>query len=226
MDGIHDLGGKQGFGRVAREIDEPVFHADWEPRVFAIIRATIEGGAHGNVDQFRHAIERIDPAAYLTHTYYGRWLGGIENLLVESGLLTRAEIEARYLACGGKADDLIASRPAADPDNVVGEPTENAIRPLERPPLFHIGDVVWTRRHGVPGHTRLPAYARDRQGRVVASHGGWVYPDTNAHGRGETPQHLYTVAFDGAQLWGEAAEPGVVVHLDLFEPYLSGSRVP
>jgi len=226
VDGIHDLGGKQGYGRVQREIDEPVFHADWEPRVFAIIAATIEGGARGNVDQFRHAIERIDPAAYLTHTYYGRWLGGIENLLVEGGMLTRAEIDARYLERGGGSDDLIAARPAVDPDVVVGEPAENAIRPLERAARFKVGERVVTRRHGVPGHTRLPAYARGRRGRVVASHGGWVYPDTNAHGRGEVPQHLYTVAFDGVELWGEDAEAAVVVHLDLFEPYLEAVLEP
>jgi nitrile hydratase subunit beta len=220
VDGIHDLGGKHGFGRVEREIDEPVFHADWEPRVFAIVRTAIEFGARSNVDQFRHAIERIDPAAYLTHTYYGRWLGGIENLLVEGGVLTRAEIDARYLARGGASDDLVASRPAANPDRVAGEPAENAIRALQRTPRFRVGDTVMTRRHGVAGHTRLPAYARGRRGRIIATHGGWVYPDSNAHGRGEAPQHLYTVAFDGEELWGEATEASVVVHLDLFEPYL------
>ncbi len=82
---------------------------------------------------------------------------------------------------------------------------------------------VRTRDRGVHGHTRLPAYARGRRGTVVSLHGGWVYPDTNAHGRGENPQHLYTVAFDGAELWGVDSEPGVVVHLDLFEPYLERS---
>ena len=223
MDGIHDLGGKEGFGRVQRERDEPVFHADWEPRVFAIVGATIAGGARGNVDQFRHAIERIDPAAYLTHTYYGRWLGGIENLLVEGGVLTRAEIDARYVERGGGSDDLIAARPALNPDEVVAGPAANAIRPIERAARFGVGDAVVTRRHSVPGHTRLPGYARGRRGRIVASHGGWVYPDTNAHGRGEAPQHLYTVAFDGEELWGKASEPDVTVHLDLFEPYLEGA---
>ena len=222
MDGIHDLGGKHGFGPVEVERDEPVFHHDWEARAFAIVRASIEFGARNSVDQFRHAIERIEPAAYLTHTYYGRWIGGIENLLVESGVLTRAEIDARYLARGGSAEDLVASRPAANPDRISGEPMPDAIRPLDRTARFRVGDQVVTHRHAVAGHTRLPAYARGRTGRIVAVHGGWVYPDSNAHGHGEDPQHLYTVAFDGEELWGDSAEPAVVVHLDLFEPYLQG----
>lgn len=220
MDGIHDLGGKHGFGPVEVERDEPVFHQDWEARAFAIVRASVEFGGRSSVDQFRHAIERIDPAAYLTHTYYGRWIGGIENLLVESGVLTRAEIDARYLARGGSADDLVASRPTANPDRITDEPADDAIRPLERAARFRVGERVVTHRYPVVGHTRLPAYARGRTGRITAVHGGWVYPDSNAHGHGENPQHLYTVAFDGEELWGDPAEPGVVVHLDLFEPYL------
>ena len=224
MDGIHDLGGKEGFGPVVRELDEPVFHAAWEPKVFSILRAAADVGARGNLDQFRHAIERIDPVAYLTHTYYGRWLGGVENLLVESNVLTRAQIDARYRQLGGADDDLVASRPAAHPDRVVAPEDQRAIRPLARRAKYRVGDVVKTRSIGVPGHTRLPAYARGRRGRIVALHGGWVFPDTNAHGRGEAPQHLYTVAFDGTELWGESAEPGTTVHLDLFEPYLRRQR--
>ena len=220
VDGIHDLGGKEGFGPVVREQNEPIFHGDWEVKVFTIVRAAVEAGARSNIDQFRHAIERIDPVAYLTHTYYGRWLGGIENLLVENGVLTRAEIDARYEKIGGSADDLVASRPAAKPDRVKAVEDHTAIRQLDRPAKYNVGDLVKTRPAGVPGHTRLPAYARGRRGRIVALHGGWVFPDTNAHGRGEAPQHLYTVAFDGAELWGKFSEPGLVVHLDLFEPYL------
>lgn len=224
VDGVHDLGGKEGFGPVVRELQEPLFHAAWEPKVFAILRAAADAGARANIDQFRHAIERIDPIAYLTHTYYGRWLGGVENLLVERGVLTRAAIDARYRQIGGADGDLVASRPAVRPDRVEVVEDHLAIRPLARPAKFRIGDVVRTRHDGIPGHTRLPAYARGRRGRVTALHGGWVYPDTNAHGRGESPQHLYTVAFDGDELWGESAEPGVVVHLDLFEPYLKRQR--
>ena len=220
MDGIHDLGGKEGFGAVEREIGEPVFHARWEARVFGM-NLSGGGGAGRNADHFRHAIERIDPAAYLTHGYYGRWLGGLEICIVEAGVLDTASIARRALELGASPNDLIAARPSAHPDRIdYRAEVEGSQRAVSRAARFAIGARVRTRAHGVPGHTRLPAYARGRLGVVTARHGGWVYPDTNAHGRGEHPQHLYTVAFIGRELWGDDAESNVVVHLDLFEPYL------
>ena len=93
-------------------------------------------------------------------------------------------------------------------------------RDLDRPPLLRDGQAVRTRNHQPDGHTRLPAYARCRRGTIVHRHAAMVYPDDHAHGRGENPQYLYTVRFDGHELWGDAAEPGTVVLLDLFEPYL------
>ncbi len=219
MDGIHDLGGKEGFGAIDYEVNEPVFHARWEARVFAMYLQRLGGAT--NIDLRRHAIERIDPRAYLTHGYYGRWLGAMETLLLEGGLLSRAEIDARVVAMGGDAASLVASRPAERPDSIPYESDlPDSIRALARRPRFAVGDRVVTRSHGVPGHTRLPAYARARCGRIVLWHAGWVFPDTNAHGLGEDPQHLYTVAFTGDELWGDSAEAGITVHLDLFEPYL------
>lgn len=219
MEGIHDLGGVEGFGPVEPEEDEPTFHERWEARVFVIIRALGRAWARVNIDQFRHAIERIDPAAYLTHTYYGRWLGGIENMLVEAGVVTQDEINARVEAQRGELG-LIAARPNPKPDTIPQAELEGARRPLDTEPRFAVGERVVTRNHAVPGHTRLPRYARAKVGTVVLYHDGWVYPDTNAHGRGENPQHLYTVAFDGEILWGDGCEPGVSVRVDLFEPYL------
>lgn len=221
MDGIHDLGGRQGFGPVLRETDEPVFHQRWEAAVFAMAGASSAGR---NVDQFRHAIERIDPVAYLTHGYYGRWLGGIETLLREAGVVDVADIEARVAALGGDPRVSAAARPAELPDRVDYPPAaEGTRRQVESPPGFAMGDRVRTADIGRSGHTRLPAYARGKCGTVTAHHGGWVFPDSNAHGRGEQPQHLYTVAFCAETLWGEEAEPGVVVSLDLFEGYLEAS---
>src|SRR5258706_12371106 len=81
VDGIHDLGGKEGFGPVIRERNEPIFHAPWETKVFTIVRAAAEAGARSNADQFRHAIERTDPIAFLTHTYYGREIRALRKLL-------------------------------------------------------------------------------------------------------------------------------------------------
>ena len=221
MDGIHDLGGKAGFGPVVQEAEEPPFHDRWEAGVFAMLSVAGSSGALRNSDQFRHAIERIDPVAYLAHGYYGRWLGGIETLLVEAGVISSAELEARVQALGGRTDARVAARPSGAPDVIDYLPEQtDSRRPLERAPLFAVGARVRTRAHPAPGHTRLPAYARGRSGVVVAWHGGWVFPDTNAHGRGEDPQHLYTVAFTGAELWGAHGERGTRISLDLFEPYL------
>jgi nitrile hydratase len=226
MDGIHDLGGKQGFGRVNREVDEPVFHERWEAAVFGISVVAQTAGVVRNIDQFRHAIERIDPRAYLDHGYYGRWLGGLEALFVEAGVLASTEVDARARLLGAEADDLIAARPDEDAGTVGYAPlASSAARELDVEPRFDVGDSVRTRSHGVAGHTRLPAYVRGRTGTIVAGHGGWIYPDSNAHGRGEAPEHLYTVAFSGTELWGEDAEPGVTLNIDLFEPYLEPNDV-
>ena len=94
MNGAHDLGGMHGFGPVAAEPEEPVFHADWERRCFAI---TVAAGFLGewNIDASRYARERMAPALYLGTSYYEHWLHGLQTLLVERGLLTEAEIEAR-----------------------------------------------------------------------------------------------------------------------------------
>lgn len=220
MDGIHDLGGREGFGRPLREQDEPAFHERWEAAVFAMMFAAGRAGATGNADRFRHAIERIDPAAYLTHGYYGRWLGGIETLLVEAGVIDREALTAAAIARGAAPTMRIASRPASTPDRIPAGDDPSAQRPLAEAPRFAIGDTVRSRAHGVPGHTRLPAYARGRRGTIVAWHDGWVFPDSHAHGRGEQPAHLYTVAFAAEELWGAGADPAASIRLDLFEPYL------
>lgn len=197
-----------------RELNEPVFHERWEARVWAILFGAEKAGAIANTDQFRHSIERIDPRAYLAHSYYGRWLGGLENLLIETGVLDPNEIESAVTARGGNPEDLIAARPGET--GFVPQ-----IPPTTESPGFAVGDPVTTFAHGVAGHTRLPAYARGKRGKVILHHGLWPYPDTSAHGHGECPQHLYTIRFDSTELWGQASEPNVSVTLDLFEPYLS-----
>ncbi len=224
MDGIHDLGGKQGFGAVDHVADEPAFHERWEAAVYACMRALASAGVLRNLDQFRHAVERIDPIAYLDHTYYGRWLGGIETLLVEGGVVSQAEIKARIRQSDGDIG-RVAAQPSDAPDRVEYSPAgPGARRPLAAAPKFAVGDEVLTRATPSDGHTRLPAYARGRRGRVVAWHAGWVLPDSNAHGLGEQPAHLYTVRFSAQTLWGDEAEPGASVCVDLFEPYLHEIR--
>ena len=219
MDGIHDLGGKHGHGAVDIEENEPVFHARWEAAVFAMTRAAAAAGAWNNTDMFRHGVERIDPVAYLSHGYYGRWLGGMETLLVEAGLLTQEELTARALSMGGDAHDLVAARPQ-EPTPLAERAAAGNDRPLATKPTFAVGDIVLTSTEVVPGHTRLPAYARGKRGEVSHWHDGWVFPDSSAHGEGEHPQHLYTVRFTGTELWGGGDE-NITIYLDLFEPYLS-----
>ncbi len=104
MDGIHDLGGMHGFGAIPREADEPVFHAEWERRVFALdllVEAFVEGA---NIDAFRHAIERLDPATYLTLSYYEKWAFALEALLVDAGVVTPDEVAARVAALKESGD--------------------------------------------------------------------------------------------------------------------------
>ncbi|MEX2489878.1 MAG: nitrile hydratase subunit beta [Pseudomonadales bacterium] len=219
MDGIHDLGGKHGFGKVIREEHEPVFHHRWEAAVFTMVQASAAAGALRNTDQFRHAVERVDPAAYLLHGYYGRWLGGVENLLVEAGIVSQQEINARAAREGAPQNDLIAARPADNPDPAGPAPRHSHSRRSAAKPRFAVGDQVRTAREVKAGHTRLPAYARGCIGTIIRHHEGWVYPDTNAHGLGEQPVNLYTVQFEGEELWG-GGDPNIKVSLDLFEPYL------
>ncbi len=216
MDGIHDMGGMQGFGSVEVDADEPVFHERWQGRVFAMT------GQLPNTDAFRHAIERMRPLDYLADGYYGRWLASLETLLCEHGAIDRDEYEARIRALGGSRGAAPTSplEPAWPEDVPALVPHEGLRRELSRTPRFAVGDPIRTRDLHRRGHTRLPRYARARRGVVESLHGGWIYPDSHAHGQGAQPQHLYTVRFSARELWGDEAAAGDEVYLDLFEPYL------
>jgi len=225
MNGIHDMGGMHGFGRVEVEPDEPVFHSRWEARVFGIVQA-LPGG---NIDAGRHSLERLGPEAYLRNGYYGRWFASLERTLVDLGVVSREDVEKRISSLGrrtkasrgAKAPKAGASKKKVPP---AGKPfvplVTSYVRTVDRPPRFASGDAVRTRNHQPAGHTRLPAYVRCRRGTIEHVHPAMVYPDDHANESGENPQYLYTVRFDGRELWGDDAEPGTVVHVDLFEPYL------
>ncbi len=219
MNGAHDMGGMQGFGPVdpEPEADEPVFHAEWERRAFAI---TLAAGMLGrwNIDKSRYARERQNPADYLAHSYYENWLAGLETLLVESGLVTADEL--RTGKAGPSSDDAAGLR-LPDPETterilLKGGPTSMQ---LDAPPKFDVGDRVRVHNRNPLGHTRAPRYARGRQGVVHLHHGAHVFPDRSALGIREG-QHLYSVRFSGRELWGAEAPARDTVHVDLWEPYL------
>lgn len=222
MDGVHDLGGMHGFGPVEREPDEPTFHESWEAAMYAINRAGLGRGLY-NLDEFRHGVERMDPAHYLRSGYYEHWLEGVARVLIEKGVIGREELAARTEFFTARPD---APAAAAVPAMPSGPPP--ALKwfaaPSERPatalPRFAVGDPVVTRNIHPTGHTRLPRYARGKRGVVHRQHGTHVFPDTNAHGQGEQPQALYSVRFDARELWGPSAEPNQYVYIDLWEPYL------
>jgi nitrile hydratase subunit beta len=222
MDGVHDLGGMHGFGRVEREENEPTFHAAWEAAVLAMMRA---GGARGlfNIDEFRHAIERMRPADYLSATYYEKWLDGITRLYVERGVVSEAELQSR-IAFFAERPEAPATAPVtgSPPQRAPANPNwvQDVIRESHVKPRFAPGDRVVTRNIHPRGHTRLPRYARGKRGVIHVVHGVHVFPDTNAHGLGEDPHPLYSVRFPARELWGPVAEPHQWVHIDLWERYL------
>lgn len=216
MNGPHDVGGMMGFGPVNPEVDEPIFHDDWEKRVLGV---TLCAGAlgHWNLDESRHSRENRHPADYYQSTYYEIWQKGLERLLLRHGVVTEAELAAgQSLQPGPESPKILEA-----------ERVPAALRrggPVDRPPTsearFAVGDRVTTKTMHPSGHTRLPRYARGASGTVETVHGSHVYPDSNAHGHGEDPQWLYTVSFDGRDLWGPDAEAGLTVSIDAWEPYL------
>ena len=215
MNGIHDMGGMHGFGKVEPEPDEPPFHAEWEERVLAMQRAMRFTNAW-NIDQSRDAIERLPPSRYLAASYYERWALGMQRAALEKGLIDPDEIAAGHALRPGKSVERVMTKN----DLRAIEKRGNFDRPPSGEARFKPGDRVRTRNINPPTHTRLPRYARDRVGVIEAVRGCHVFPDAVTTGRGEDPQWLYTVVFDARELWGEKADPTLTVSVEAFEPYL------
>jgi nitrile hydratase len=216
MNGAQDMGGQMGFGPVAPEPNEPVFHAEWEKRALAV---TLAMGAAGgwNIDMSRHARETLHPADYLARSYYDIWLAGLEKLMAERDLVSAVEL-AEGRSAGRRVEPKKILSAAEVPATLArGGPTA---REASAPARFGIGDRVRTKVMHPTGHTRLPRYARGKLGVIELVHGAHVFPDTNAHGLGEQPAWLYTVRFNGRELWGEGGDPALEVCIDAFEPYL------
>jgi nitrile hydratase beta subunit len=209
MDGIHDLGGMSGFGPVEVERDEPVFHERWEAHAYALNILGVRSLRAYNMHEYRHAVERMDPVHYLAASYYERWLTGVATLLVEKGVVTHAELEAR-------ADGRFPlSRPPAS--------VELDDIPPPDIPRFAVGDAVVVRDIHPPGHTRVPRYVRGKRGVVVHVAPRFLFPDLAGHGIHAHREPTYHVEFPARDLWTDATARCETVIVDLWESYLEAA---
>jgi len=217
MNGPHDLGGMMGFGPVAAEADEPVFHCEWERRAFAINLAMGMTGSW-NIDAARHERELLPPDVYWRSSYYEMRHYALEEQLAKLGLASRAEEKAGRMMEPPRPVKRVAKAGAIAAILASGGPAD---RPARSAALFAAGDRVRTRNIQPHGHTRLPGYTRGKAGEIVSVHGAHVFPDSSAHGKGDDPHWLYTVKFSSLELWGR--EGGASVCADLWEPYLEAA---
>lgn len=198
MDGIHDLGGKQGFGRM--QYPSPPHDETWEPLVRALNAFALKKRYY-NMDEFRHAIERMAPRHYLSAPYFERHLTAVATLLVEKGVVTREELEA-----------LVPGQfPLSGPIGPGRLPAE--------PQSFAIGETVRVKNEFVPGHVRMPAYIRGKVGTVVSVSPLYHYADAAGHGMQAPMEPTYDVRFRSRDLWPESCDDALN-HVGVFQSYL------
>ena len=214
MNGIHDMGGMDGFGSVQPEENEPVFHEPWEGRVYALAVGGLGRWGQGrNWGSFRFELESIPPADYLRMSYYERWFTMIVNRLTRSELVTEAELDSGY-----RDPDL----PQPEVLPATGEGLGSGLLDLDITPRFRADAEVRARNLHPRGHTRLPRYTRGKRGTVIRDNGVYALQDTDETGQrlGDLPQHVYTVRFTSQELWGDRGESGDFVYVDMWESYL------
>lgn len=223
MNGVHDMGGAQGFGPVRPEPDEPLFHAPWERQAMAL---TVAMGATGqwNIDQMRSARESLPPAQYLGLSYYQIWVQALSDMMLARGLVSAHELRTGQMSQPATPGVRALARSAVDAALKRGSPAE---RPATAPARFATGQQVRARQMHPSGHTRLPRYVRGHLGTIVSVQGCHVWPDHSAQNRHQAPppghdmaQWLYSVRFEGSELWGPQAERGLSVCVDAWESYL------
>jgi nitrile hydratase len=215
MNGVHDMGGMHGLGPIEVERNEPVFHAPWEARVLAL---TFAMAATGKLGFSRYYLERIPAVDYLRMSYYEKWFTALVERLPPSGLVSREEIET-----GKRASGSPQATPALTATQVPQRIARRGeARPQGSPPQFQAGQRVRARNIHPVGHTRLPRYARGRQGVIERDYGVFGFQDTDAEGQplGPKPQHVYSVRFAAQELWGTQASSRDSIYIDLWEDYL------
>lgn len=225
MNGVFDLGGTDGIGPIDPPANEPVFRAEWEKSAFTMFAALFRAGWFG-VDEFRHGIEKMDPAVYLKAPYYEHWLATFEYHGQRTGKLDIDELDRRTQYYLENPDASLPeheqSQELLDFVNAVVPVGAPAKRPTDKEPRFKVGDVVRMSTDVPFGHTRIAGYVRGKVGTVIAHHGSFIYPDTAGIGLGENPEHVYTLRFEGTELWGEKyAEPNTSTTFDAWDPYLT-----
>jgi nitrile hydratase len=199
---------------------EPVFAESWQARALAL---TLAAGALGqwNIDVSRHAREKLAPGDYARFSYYEKWLAAVADLLVDTGVISEAELTGTDPTPSPLASRALRAEAVQDVLATGGPATRESACPQ----VFQPGDRVRTRRITANrlvdgGHTRLPRYAAGASGRVLRCHGAHVLPDSAAHLLGEAPEPLYAVSFPASQLWANPEHPGDEVILDLWQSYL------
>lgn len=230
---VHDIGGAEKWGAVPYDPEEPVFHHEWERRVFGLMFQVLPHTAK-RPGEFRHALERLAAEDYFcSDGYYGRWRSAMEVLLDEYGHVDKAELDNRLGVIPGTGPGHRAVGVAQvdpkhlPPDRVTPKPERRTVRrELTEPSKFQVGDRVVAIGNSEIGHTRLPQYVRDIPGTVVKIHPAEVLPDSTAHDFWERPQHVLCVAYRAKDLWGETAEEDVVINVDLYENYLEPEKEP
>ena len=217
MNTIHDMGGMDGFGRIEPEENEPVFHHRWESRVYALMRAVGRWGRGRDWPGFRFTLESIPPDEYLNMSYYERWFRMISSRLLGSGLVSETELETGYADPGAPKPEVL---PAPNTGSL-----GFGLLDLDVSARFRPNDGVRARNLHPRGHNRLPRYVRGCRGTVVEDHGVYALQDSDAAGRqpGDRPQHVYSVRFEGRELWGDRAPAGDCVYVDLWEDYLESA---
>ena len=216
MNGVHDMGGMDGFGKVEPEPSEPTFHHPWEGRVMAMTRAMGAAGAF-NIDVSRFYRESLPPTVYLSSSYYRKWFLALQDSMIARGYINDDEVKQGHASAPAKALKRGAFR-LTDVERVMTR--GSFARASQAPAKFKPGDQVRAKNINPVTHTRLPRYVRGHIGVIEREQGCHVFPDTAANDAGENPQWLYTVVFDGAELWGADGDPTVKVSIEAFEPYL------
>mgnify|MGYP006280929125 CR=1 FL=1 len=220
VDGVHDMGGMDGFGPVAVE-DDAAFHADWERLVFGLVRLLRMQDVYV-VDESRYGIERMPPRTYLNATYYERWLASMERNLREKGVIEADDVEDRLAELAeGRGDTASVPEASADLTALVEEQfrADAAFEREPQEPQFRPGASVRVRNIHPDGHTRCPRYVRRCRGTINDVRGTFVVPDDVVRGE-ETAEPLYSVRFETGELWGPDAEADDAVSIDLWERYL------